>query len=1015
MSSPMDTDQPAEGKIDESLYSRQLYVLGEAAMKKMNASNILICGLKGLGVEIAKNVILGGVKSVVLYDPSHVEIQDLSSQFFLNTSMVGKPTAHACAGQLQELNQYVPVTVHNGELDDVFLAKFTVVVVTEASIEERLRINDYTHSNNIKYVSVRSNGLFGNIFADFGENFEVVDVNGEQAKSCILSHISQEEEGVVTCSDEVRHGLDTGDWVTFSEVKGMSEVNSMPPVQIKVLGPYSFSIGDTRAFGTYEPGCGGVCLENKKPSTIHFKSYRDAMADPEFVITDWGKMERPALLHAGFEALDKFKRDHGRLPRPRNAEDAKIVVALAAHANTDELSKSDQDLLKEMAYQSTGDLAPINAVIGGLAAQEIMKACSGKFNPIKQFLYFDATECIPENVELTEEDCKPVGSRYDGYYAVFGKSLHNKLQTLKVFLVGAGAIGCEMLKNWALMGVAGGEGGCITVTDMDTIEKSNLNRQFLFRPHDVSKFKSNTAATAVQKMNPDINIIPSQDRVGVETEHIFTDRFFDNLDLVTNALDNVDARRYVDLRCVYYRKPLLESGTLGTKGNTQVILPFLTESYSSSQDPPEKSIPICTLKNFPNAIEHTIQWARDSFEDLFFQQCENVNQYLTNLDFCDQLEKLSISQQTEVVESLKANLGNEKPATFDDCIVWARLKFEEYFNNSIAQLLFNFPPDQMTSSGTSFWSAPKRCPKPLVFDSSEPLHLDFIVASANLRAANYGLNGSKDTVYIKSKLSDVMVPEFAPKSGVKIQVDSNETPAEEEADASHLEQLLTTCPKRTDFVGLKVFPADFEKDDDRNFHIDFVTAMSNLRASNYGIMTVDRFTTKGIAGKIIPAIATTTSAVTGLVCLEMLKVAFGIKDIEKFKNGFVNLALPFVGFSEPVACAKVKALDKEYSLWDRFDIQGPMTLQQFLDFYKKETKLDITMMSCGVSMIYSFFMNAAKRKERLGMDLQKVVEDMNKKPIAAHQEALVFEVCVSNEDDDDDDDIDVPYVRYILK
>lgn len=64
---------------------------------------------------------------------------------------------------------------------------------------------------------------------------------------------------------------------------------------------------------------------------------------------------------------------------------------------------------------------------------------------------------------------------------------------------------------------------------------------------------------------------------------------------------------YMDRRCVYYNKPLLESGTLGTKGNVQVVIPKLTESYSSSQDPPEKSIPICTLKNFPNAIEHTLQ------------------------------------------------------------------------------------------------------------------------------------------------------------------------------------------------------------------------------------------------------------------------------------------------------------------------------------------------------------------------------------------------------------------------
>ena len=64
---------------------------------------------------------------------------------------------------------------------------------------------------------------------------------------------------------------------------------------------------------------------------------------------------------------------------------------------------------------------------------------------------------------------------------------------------------------------------------------------------------------------------------------------------------------YMDRRCVYYRKPLLESGTLGTKGNVQVVIPHLTESYSSSQDPPEKSIPVCTLKNFPYEIEHTIQ------------------------------------------------------------------------------------------------------------------------------------------------------------------------------------------------------------------------------------------------------------------------------------------------------------------------------------------------------------------------------------------------------------------------
>ena len=77
------------------------------------------------------------------------------------------------------------------------------------------------------------------------------------------------------------------------------------------------------------------------------------------------------------------------------------------------------------------------------------------------------------------------------------------------------------------------------------------------------------------------NIIARLDKVHEATNHIFTDRFFEGLTIVTNALDNVAARTYVDSRCVTAMTPLLESGTLGPKGHVQVILPHLTESYSS--------------------------------------------------------------------------------------------------------------------------------------------------------------------------------------------------------------------------------------------------------------------------------------------------------------------------------------------------------------------------------------------------------------------------------------------------
>jgi ubiquitin-activating enzyme E1 len=114
MESKMQVDETGRGNgdIDESLYSRQLYVLGHEAMKRMSASNILVVGLKGLGVEIAKNIALAGVKSLALYDPERVVISDLSSQFFLHTEDIGKPRDVVTVPRVAELNAYSPVSVH---------------------------------------------------------------------------------------------------------------------------------------------------------------------------------------------------------------------------------------------------------------------------------------------------------------------------------------------------------------------------------------------------------------------------------------------------------------------------------------------------------------------------------------------------------------------------------------------------------------------------------------------------------------------------------------------------------------------------------------------------------------------------------------------------------------------------------------------------------------------------------------------------------------------------------------
>ncbi|CAB4016231.1 ubiquitin-like modifier-activating enzyme 1 [Paramuricea clavata] len=769
-----------------------------------------------------------------------------------------------------------------------------------------------------------------------------------------------------------------------------------------ISGPYTFSIGDTSGLSDYVSG--GYAVQCKMPKTLNFKSIKKALHDPEFLITDFAKFDRPAQLHLGFQALHEYNKRNSSLPRPRNKDDGNKLVEIAKEINGKACSKVDEideKLLRELSYQARGDLCPMQGIIGGIAAQEVMKACSGKFHPIVQWFYFDALECLPEEQEIAEESCKAVGSRYDSQVCVFGKEFQEKISTQKYFVVGSGAIGCELLKNFAMMGLASDSRGKIFVTDMDIIERSNLNRQFLFRPADVQKPKSDVAARAVKTMNPDVNIISHQNR---------------NLDGVANALDNIDARMYMDRRCVYYRKPLLESGTLGTKGNVQVVYPFLTESYSSSQDPPEKSIPICTLKNFPNAIEHTLQWARDAFEGLFTQTAENAAQYLTDPKFMERLAKLPGVQQAETLENIHKSLVDDLPKNFADCVKWARLLFQENYHNQIAQLLHNFPPNQTTSSGQPFWSGPKRCPHPLIFDPCNETHMNFIIAAANMRAFVYNLKGSVDKKYVLEILEQINVPTFKPRSGVKIHVSDQEAEAASQAsvEQNEVDKLLSRLPSPEVLSGIKVSNVEFEKDDDTNFHMDFIVACSNLRAENYDIAPADRHKSKLIAGKIIPAIATTTAVVSGLVCLELYKIIQGSKKLETFKNGFINLALPFFAFSEPITAPKNKYYESEFSLWDRFELTlndkgEEFTLQEFLDYFQNEHKLEVSMLSQGVCMLYSFFMPQSKLKERLPLKMTELVAKVSKKKIKPHVKALVFELCCN---DTDGEDVEVPYVRY---
>ncbi|KAH7447696.1 hypothetical protein KP509_01G117400 [Ceratopteris richardii] len=1007
---------PSEMDIDEDLHSRQLAVYGRETMRRLFRANVFISGLQGLGVEIAKNVILAGVKSVVLHDTRSVDLWDLGGNFYLSDADIGKNRAVACINKLQELNTAVSVRVYTSEITLDFLANFQAVVFTNSSLEQAITYNNFCHSQTppIAFIKADIHGLFGSVFCDFGPEFKVLDVDGEDPHTGIVASISNDNPALVSCVDDERLEFQDGDLVVFSEVHGMSELNDGKPRKVKNCRAYSFCLEeDTSSFGAYEKG--GIVTQVKQTKILNFKSLSEALKSPgDFLLSDFSKFDRPPLLHLAFQALDIYQREFGSLPAPDSDKDAKgfIDIARRLNANSGEnkLDTIDESVLKHFARGARSVLNPMAAMFGGIVGQEVVKACSGKFHPLFQFFYFDSLESLPVD-QLKEQNLTQSNNRYGAQVSVFGHQIQEKMADAKVLVVGAGALGCEFLKNLALMGVASSSKGKLIITDDDVIEKSNLSRQFLFRDWNIGQAKSTVAAAAATAINPNFNVHALQNRVSPETEMVFDDEFWENIDIVINALDNVNARLYVDSRCVYFQKPLLESGTLGTKCNTQVVIPHLTENYGASRDPPEKQAPMCTVHSFPHNIHHCLTWARSEFEGLLEKAPTEANTFLSKPEeYKASMRSSGDAQSRESLERVVECLVTEKCVTFEDCILWARKRFEDYFSNRVRQLIYSFPEDSRTSTGALFWSAPKRFPRPLDFTSQDPSFISFIASAAILRAETYNIN-IPDWATNPRRLAEVLdrieLPPFQPRQGVKIVTDEKATnlttPASDESTI--IDQLIKSLDNEICNLppGFQMNPIHFEKDDDANFHMDFITGLANMRARNYGIPEVDKLKAKFIAGRIIPAIATSTALATGLVCLELYKV-FAKHGVEKYRNSFANLSLPLFSMAEPVPPKVFKHGNQSWSVWDRWIISENLSLSELLQWFQAKG-LKAYSISCGQSMLYNnIFPKHKDRLNRKVLDLAKEISKLEIPPTRHH-----FDIVVACEDDERND-VDVPLV-----
>ncbi len=1005
-------------KIDISLYSRQILTYGLDTMSSIIELKILIIGLRGLGIEIAKNLILAGPKEVSISDKKICKINDLSSNFFINEDDVNKKTLEdSCYEQLKSLNPLVKITKHNG-LYKENIKKFNVIIITEImKLENLIELNDICRKNNIKFIYALNLGLTGYLFNDFGDEHYIYDFNGEKNLTYDIFNIEEKEdenkyEVFLNIKADETFRLKEGDYILFKKVKGLDFLNNLK--QRKVIKTYenSFEIEKDSDFqGKYLSD--GIVERIINPKKLKFESFESNFLKPNnnYTKIDDTKSKSNILLHCAFVGLHIYYSINNIIPELNNLNQVKGIVELCKNyysiltekyieclkTKRKRIVEFDENFIINVLRWCKAEINPICAFLGGIVSQEALKI-KGKYTPIYQWLRFDFFETIanlPNNVNRNLLNC-----RYDDQIAIFGQEIQEKLKDLNIFMVGAGALGCEYIKNFALMGISC-KRGKLTITDNDNISLSNLNRQFLFHKNDLKEnsFKSFCAKREALKINKDMNIQDYQLLINDDTRDIFNDYFIEKQNILISAVDNIQARKYIDNLSTFFNKIHINAGTEGTKANSDIYYPDKTICLNDLKFKEKEVIPQCTLRTSPTKIEHCIEFAKTIFEELFELYISNIALILEDIEqFYNILYGTNERNELYLMISIYQNLLYilENPSKYS-ITKYALFIFSYYFEFIIKKLL-----KEHSYSNITF----VKKPSPLKLNLSDENTILFF------KSFYYILS---DIINFDEKFEVEIIKEVISKEKIHIKEEILDNEVIIDNFKEEISNLLNNNIIKKRIRSIKQIKLD--KENDENYHMNFILAFSNLRANNFNIEKTDFLSVKKIAGNIIPAIASTTAAITGIACLQIYTLLL-TDDLYSLKNCDFNLATSQFDLYFPEEKTYIediknddniienKVIPGEYTIWDKIDIFGPnKTVKNIVDYFKDKYNVDIDYINYKDYTLASILDG--------DNDLDKTIEYLLKKYINLNENNKYIKLEVSGSIDDIE--ISTPTIRYILK
>ena len=982
-------DEGNKIKIDEDLYSRQIIFLGMETMEKISKLKILIIGLRGLGVEIAKNIIVSGPNKVTIFDPNEVQIDDLGSNFYLTEKDIGKRRDESCLLKLQQLNKYVKLDYFKekyfNDITKKIIGNFNVIVVSEIiSKEDIIFIDDISRKNHISFIYTAICGLSSFVFTDFGPDFTIYDEYCFKKRKFYIKNIEKSEDGLVEIEWNNNRNPYIKDYILFKDVEGMTEINycenNKKVFKIKPRDISSFYIGNTKNYSEYKSG--GYIEETVIPKKVSYGSFLTKLEEP-FINEDYYVNSKKKFVFLIFRALMDFFDKNKRLPFLNDLKDFEelriITKNIFDFLDYDNLYSFDKDemifnenIIKNICFSATAEIPCMTSLIGGVVCQEIIKT-TGKFRPIDQWEIFDFLQyssIIPENEKWGKYNIIKNDNRYDELISVFGKNSIQKLQNSNILLAGAGALGCELLKNLALLGIS----NSVLVIDDDNIEISNLNRQILFHEEHKGLNKALIACKSAKQINSDLACNYISKRISPENKNIFNKSYFDRVDFVLGAIDSKEGNYYLVKQCELFEKIFIKGGTEGPAGKIEIFIPNMTCSYNDIQfkEEEEEKSPSCTRRQFPTKIEDCIDNARDLFDEYFvisiidFLKIINENK-IVKLEFEHSIIKFNLINKYIyfIKKKLEKNNDNDIKEIDKDFIYFGLFEFKRLFIDEIKKIFSEYPLNDSEVS-KEFWKN-KRIPSKLEFNIDDELHITFLFNYLKILSDLIDIPFINDlnvfTKQLKAILEDINYnnnnidslindPELLYKKILfEINIIRN--------NSSFLDKII------------HLHPTNFEKDIPELGHILFIHSYANLKAKTYKIPCCDKFYTLEYVGKIAPTTITSTAVVAGFICLQMIGIIINqlyfwgkdnqinqidydeIDDEELIENGLHNLSCNLKNNDFTLeriyeeVCDGVwnvnNLIPQKFSRWYKIEEDGNLTIKEFNQKIKEKYGINVTL------------------------------------------------------------------------